>query len=184
MNGGALLKSDRIAGTAAVTGYVVLVAIALALTWTALSGIADRYASERAADAMLRQLQGRPVVLRNGTAPLGDAPAGSPFIEGQTLNVAGATLLQRIAAAVQRAGGSVLSSQVDLDSDRAKDGWITLVVSCELEQPALQRLLYDVESGMPFLFIDQLVVEGPSPGIGGGRMRVLMSVSGQWWSGK
>jgi general secretion pathway protein M len=47
-------------------------------------------------------------------------------------------------------------------------------------------LLYDLETGMPFLFIDQLVVQMPQSAgkIGSGldspRMRVQIDVSGQW----
>ena len=62
------------------------------------------------------------------------------------------------------------------------------MASCELEQPAVQQLLYDIEAGMPFLFIDQLVVQAPEGGTGaeagGGKMRVLLGVSGQWQGGK
>ena len=72
-------------------------------------------------------------------SPLGTPPTGSPFLEGQTVNVAGAALLQRVATAVNQIGGSVLSSQVDLQKADAKDGWIGLVVSCEIEQAALQQ---------------------------------------------
>jgi len=51
-------------------------------------------------------------------------------------------------------------------------------VSCELEQNKLQQLLYDIEAGMPFLFIDQLVAQGPAPE--NPRMRVVIEVSGVW----
>ena len=39
---------------------------------------------------------------------------------------------------------------------------------------------------MPFLFVDQLVVQAPQAGTGedGGRMRVLLGVSGQWQGAK
>ena len=48
-------------------------------------------------------------------------------------------------------------------------------------QPALQQLLYDVEAGMPFLFVDQLTVQAPqATGAEIARMRVLIGVSGQW----
>lgn len=168
----------------AVAGFVALIGIALTLAGTALSAIADQRASVAAAQAMLARLQGLSLPRRDDGSPLGDAPAGSPFLEGQTLNVAGAALLQRVAGAIHRVGGNVLSSQVDLDSDRAKDGWVGLLVSCDVEQASVQPLLYDVEAGMPFLFIDQLVVQSPTVGVDRGRMRVLLGVSGQWWSGK
>jgi general secretion pathway protein M len=65
---------------------------------------------------------------------------------------------------------------------------VSLTASCELDQPALQQLLYDLEVGMPFLFVDQLVIQAPEAGTGqegaAGRMRVLLGVSGQWQGAK
>jgi general secretion pathway protein M len=57
-----------------------------------------------------------------------------------------------------------------------------MIASCEIDQSEVQKLLYDLEAGMPFLFIDQLVVQTPltSSGPGGGRLRLLLAVSGQW----
>ena len=74
------------------------------------------------------------------------------------------------------------SSQVDVLGPQSKDGFVTLTVSCEMEQTSLQKLLYDLEAGMPFMFIDQLVVQGPqaSAVAGGARMKILIAVSGQW----
>ena len=59
-------------------------------------------------------------------------------------------------------------------------------MSFEVSQSSLQPLLYDVEAGMPFLFIDQLVVQAPSSfGTSTeGKLRVLLTVSGQWKGGK
>jgi len=54
-----------------------------------------------------------------------------------------------VAAAVGNVGGTVQSSQVDVLGTQAKDGFVGLLVSCEMEQPALQKLLYDLEVGMP-----------------------------------
>ena len=78
--------------------------------------------------------------------------------------------------------GTVQSSQVDLQGPQAKDGYVTLTISCEMEQGNLQKLLYDLEVGMPFLFIDQLVVQGPelSTIAADARMRILIAVSGEW----
>ena len=114
--------------------------------------------------------------------PAGAVPAGSPFLGGETITVGGAALLQRVAGAITRVGGSVQSSQVDLQGPKSKDGFITLLISCELEQANLQKLLYDLEAGMPFLFVDQLVVQGlqESTVAGNARMRILVAVTGQW----
>jgi general secretion pathway protein M len=180
-----LVNLRSLTEVAAVAGYVAVIILAIVATWTSLAAVAEQHASLSAAEAMLAQLEGRSLIFGNNVGPImGDAPAGSAFLEGRDLNVAGAALLQRVATAVRDVGGSVLSSQVDLDNARAKDGWIGLVVSCEIQEASLQKLLYDVEAGMPFLYIDQLTVEGAKAGAASERMRILMGLSGRWWKDK
>lgn len=148
--------------------------------------IAHRQALAQTSD-LLDQLRGRKGGAKNAAAMSAEHP-GTPFLEGPTVTVAGANLLQRVAAAVGNVGGSVQSSQVDVSGAQAKDGFVGLVVSCELEQPALQKLLYDLEAGMPFLFVDQLDVQVPQTTAlneaATGRVRVILGVSGQWQAGK
>jgi len=95
-------------------------------------------------------------------------------------------LLQRVSAAVTKLGGNVLSSQVELQGSQSKAGFLSIIASCEIDQPGLQRLLYDIEAGMPYLFIDQLVLQSPPnfAASGEGRLRVLLTVSGQWQNPK
>jgi general secretion pathway protein M len=51
----------------------------------------------------------------------------------------------------------------------------------QFEQPALRQLLYDLEAGMPFLFIDQLVTQGPAAAATTpqDKLRIVISVSGK-----
>lgn len=166
----------------AVTLYVTLVSALLAATFAAVADVLDHRASVRAASDLLAQFEGRRSPAGAGDSnSIGPVPAGSPFLEGDTVTVAGAALLQRVATAITRVGGNVLSSQVELQGPQAAEGYVSLVASCEVEQPALQRLVYDLEAGMPFLFIEQLVIQAPQSATpDSGRMRVLISVSGQW----
>jgi general secretion pathway protein M len=164
----------------ALLGYLALVICLGFVSWVSLEDLQERYAARDSAQALLDQIEGRG---RPGArAPV--APAGmpgSPFIEGQTVTVAGAALQQRIGSAVKAVAGNVLSSQVDLQGLDAKKGFVSLTASCEVDQPALQQLLYDLEAGMPFLFLDQLTVQAPqATGADTARMRVLIGVSGQW----
>ena len=66
------------------------------------------------------------------------------------------------------------------------DGQVS-TASFSLEQAALQRVLYDLEAGMPFLFVDQLDVQVPQTtalsDVATGRVRVILGVSGQWQAG-
>ena len=181
------LTPRRLRHALAVAGYLAAVVVLLVLTFTAIAGIFEQRASVAASADLLAQLEGRRAPSsRPGDAPAAAIPTGSPFLEGQTLTVAGAALLQRVADAVTKIGGSVLSSQVDVQGEQAKDGYVSVLASCEIDEGAMQRLLYDLEAGMPYLFIDQFVAQAPQTGQGqtNARMRVLLSVSGRWEGGK
>jgi general secretion pathway protein M len=162
--------------------YVCLLLVLVAATTLPLKDVFDRQMAVDALGDVLLRLDGRgPAAARLANGPDG-AVLGSAFLEGSTVTVAGAALLQRVVGAVTRHGGSVLSSQLELQGTQANDGFLSVLASCDLEQPALQELVYDIEAGMPFLFVEQLVVQAPaaSTGSSGGKLRVLISVSGQW----
>lgn len=169
----------------AAAGYAVLVVALLAVVWIALADLFEQRAALASARDILGQLEAR----QQNTGPAniaGTAPAGSPFLGGETITVAGATLLQRVAGAITQFGGTVQSSQVDLQGPQAKDGFVTLLISCEMDEPGLQKLLYDLEAGMPFLFVDRLIVQGPQSATvaGAARTRILIALSGQWQESK
>ena len=169
----------------AVVLYVAVIGALLGTAGIAVASILDHQRALAQTSDLLDQLQGRKA---RGSRTSPQAPPGTPFLEGPTVTVAGATLLQRVAGAVGNVGGTIQSSQVDVSGTQAKDGFVGLLVSCEMEQPALQRLLYDLEVGMPFLFVDQLDVQVPQTTAaneaGVGKIRVVLGVSGQWQGGK
>ncbi len=169
----------------AATAYAGLVLLLLILIVSSLVDLLGQRAAVDASAAMLEQLEGRSKAPAPGGRPSDAvAPAGSAFLEGATVTVAGAALLQRVAGAVTKLGGNVLSSQLDVQGTHAKAGFVSMIASCELDQPALQPLLYDLEAGMPFLFIDQLAVQVPTTASGEGKLRILLAVSGQWQGAK
>jgi general secretion pathway protein M len=162
--------------------YIGLVAVLLFVIATSILDVVGQRSEVAAASAMLEQLEGRrPAAL--GGAP-GDVtmPSGSAYLEGATVTVAGAALLQRVAGAVAKFGGNVLSTQLDLQGSQTRAGFLSMIASCEIDQPQLQQLLYDLEAGMPFLFVDQLEVQTSltASGSASGRLRILIAVSGQW----
>lgn len=192
MSGGGIASGNALGGwltgspLIAVTLYLaVTVGLLLMAGLSIADVIAHRQSLAQTSD-LLDQLHGRKGA-KNAAAALAEHP-GTPFLGGPTVTVAGANLLQRVAAAVGNVGGSVQSSQVDVTGAQLKDGFVGLVVSCELEQPALQKVLYDLEAGMPFLFVDQLDVQVPQTTAlseaSTGRVRVILGVSGQWQAGK
>ena len=161
--------------------YGGLLLVLMSATALLLKGVLDQRAAVESLSDMLLRLEARGPGTANLEAAGDDTMVGSAFLEGSTVTIAGAALLQRVVGAVTRHGGSVSSSQLDLQSTQAKDGFINVTASFDLEQPALQQVIYDLEAGMPFLFVDQLAVQGPAPSMTSGeKLRALISVSGQW----
>jgi general secretion pathway protein M len=160
--------------------YFAAMVLLLFVIGGTIADILSQRAQVAAAAAMLEQLEGRKVVSGQGAGAAGHD--GSPFLEGATITVASAALLERVTAAITKLGGNVLSSQVDLQGNQSKSGFVTVVANCEIDQLSLQRLLFDIEAGQPFLFIDQLSLQAPPAfgSSGGGKLRVLIGVTGQW----
>jgi general secretion pathway protein M len=178
----ALVSSPLLAATV----YVGVIVLLLFTVVTSIADIIDQRSEVAASATMLEQLTGNRKAAKSNAPGAGTMPSGSAYLEGATVTVAGAALLQRVAAAVVKFGGNVLSTQLDVQSTSGKPGFLSMIASCEIEQPQLQQLLYDLEAGMPFLFVDQLVVQTPTtgPGAESGKLRVLLAVSGQWRGAK
>jgi general secretion pathway protein M len=176
----ALRRSFAASPILAAAAYAGLVFALLFMVVSSVVDILDQRAAVASAAAMLDQLEGRSTAASGRRSADVLMPSGSAFLEGATVTVAGAALLQRVAGAVTKLGGNVLSSQLDLQGTQSKAGFVSMVASCEIDQPALQPLIYDLEAGMPFLFVEQLAVQTPTSSSGEGKLRILLAVSGQW----
>lgn len=164
----------------AATAYCGIAVLLLFVVVSSIQDILGARAGVAASATMLEQLGGHRSTPARARATDAAAPTGSPLLEGSTVTVAGAALLQRVASAVNSLGGNMVSSQVELPDGRAKGGFLSIIASCEIGQQSLQQLIYDLEAGMPFLFIDHLSVQAPTTGTTDGKLRVLLTVSGQW----
>ncbi len=109
----------------AVVLYIAVTGGLLAAAGLAVANILDHQRALAQTSDLLDQLQGRRA-RGAGTSPLAAEHPGTPFLEGPTVTVAGATLLQRVAAAVGNVGGTIQSSQVDVLGTQAKDGFVGL----------------------------------------------------------
>ena len=168
----------------AVVAYVGVVIALLAASLLLVTDLRDKAAETAAAQTRLDQLSERSGPNLSAAADSNTGVSGSPFLDGRTITIAGAALQQRIEAAVAQAGGALMSSQVELDGPDAKNGFVGLTASMEVSQPNVQTVLYDIEAGMPYLFVDKLSIQ--SPEVFGepesGRMRMTIGVAGQWRS--
>lgn len=164
--------------TIAAALYGAVIVLLLATTWAALADLYGRASGVSDTAALLDQLRGRKAVATAENGPMN----GSPFLDGPSVTVAGAALLQRVSTAIGNVGGTIQSSQVEVTGNPA--GTVRLVMSAEVDLNGLQRLLYDLEAGMPFLFVEQLDVQAPQAATlaaaGVGRMHVQLAVAGEW----
>lgn len=164
---------------AAVAAYFALIVALVFITADSVLQILQRRDATAAASEILDRIDIRDPTRAPAARTDVSVLVGSPFLEGPSASVAGAALLQRVTAATKRMNGNTLSSQVDLLGPQSKAGFIRATSSFEIDPARLQPLLYDLEAGMPFLFIDELVVQAPSASTEGGKLRVLLGISGQ-----
>lgn len=159
-------------------------ALVFALVMTVLFAVMDILQRHRAvietAEMLARFEHRTPSSSAEPGRAAGGEPQGSPFLDGQTVTVASAALLQRVTGAITRAGGNVISSEVEPQDVHSADGLVRITATCELEQKAVQQLLYDIEAGMPFLFVDHFLAQAPQPANEGGPIRLVLEVSGLW----
>ncbi|GGI25883.1 MULTISPECIES: type II secretion system protein GspM [Bradyrhizobium] len=163
---------------AAMTGFLLLIT-----GWTALD-LAEQHRTLANANEMFDRLQSQQRAARSTND--GALAVSPPVVEGPTVTVAAAVVLQHVSAEATRMGSNILSSQVDLQDAGAQHGIVRVSVDLEIEQPALQGLLYELEAGSPFLFIDQLVIQVPESSTrhAATKVRVAIVVSGWWRSVK
>jgi general secretion pathway protein M len=172
----AWLARYPLAAVAAYVGIVVLFAFTTVQTVLEISRSRDAAVSSA---ETLQTLEARHIASPAAARSDVSVPTGSAFLEGPTVSVASAVLLQRVLAATKRANGNTLSSQVDLQGPLAKSGFISVTFNIEIAAASLQPLLYDLEAGMPFLFIDQLVVQPATGNTDNGKLRLVLGISAQ-----
>ena len=143
----------------AVITYVGVVIGLLAISLFLVVDLHDKATEVAAAETRLDQLSKRSGPNSSASIASNAGVSGSPFLDGRTITVAGAALQQRVEAAVAKVGGALMSSQVDLDGPDAKKGFVGLTASMEVSQSAVQTILYDIEAGMPYLFVDKLSIQ-------------------------
>ena len=158
------------------SALAVVALVALLLGGAASTALALREQQASVVD-LTEQLAGLDAREHRLEPRAGRNPNASPFFEARTVTIAGAALQQRLEAAVSTAHGRMVSSKVDV-APREDEHRVTLSAELTIAQPEMQTLLYDLETGRPYLFVDAIEVRAPEAA--SEAMRVSLTVSGQW----
>jgi general secretion pathway protein M len=163
-------------------GLIAVIALALGVASSTALSLRDARASAdelRDQDQALQEHEKR-LAPRSGR----DANA-APLFEARTITQAGANVQQRLEAAIAAAHGRLMSSKVEV-APRQDESRLDLSAELTVAEPDLQALLFDLEVGRPYLFVNALAarVSEPADDPQNRMMRVSLSVSGQWSQSK
>jgi general secretion pathway protein M len=119
--------------------------------------------------------------VRNPAAP------PSAFLTTQTQGLAGAELQAYLAGLAAAQSAEVVSSGVQPTSRDDPPETIRLQATLTTTIGSLQTLLYQLETGTPYVFIDSIAVQLPNVGVGGTRqdpvLRVTLGIRALWRKG-
>jgi general secretion pathway protein M len=131
---------------------------------------------------------------RRGSTHLGTSTPGSANLDAASIaasseTVAASTLQRHLLDRLENAGGLVLSIQAEPKRETISPGLQRLgaQLAFDASQAALQRFLFDLETGLPFVFVDSLAVQPAAAAQGaraGDRLRVTLYVSSYWKAGE
>jgi general secretion pathway protein M len=89
-----------------------------------------------------------------------DAPAAA-FLDAQTSGLAGAQLQAYVSRLIAGPQAVLISSALQPPDQKDTPDAIRLQATLDISPAALQGLLYKLETGTPYVFIDQLTVQPP-----------------------
>jgi hypothetical protein len=115
------------------------------------------------------------------------APTLLAAIPAPTETVAASQLHQTILTALDEVGGSVHSIQAEATTDTIGDGFrrLNAQIDFDCSMGALQKLLFHLETAIPFIFIDSIVVQPTAASANGAMsgemlLRVTLVTSSYW----
>ena len=131
-------------------------------------GDRDRIAASQMAIPRYQQIGQRLQRLERQLAELRSNPAGEAgYLEGDDEAMTGAALQLRLKQLLQREGGQLKSTQMLSGRDEGEVRRVALRGQIVTSAGVLQRVLYDLEAGSPYLFIDNLELRPAASADGG-----------------
>jgi len=177
----------RLFSAQALAAVAVFAGIALAVTvWGAIYSVrmsnlrTEFETKQRSLDMLMRQTERKLHAKHEAGPPAGEAAA----ISAPTETVAASELQKAILTSLEKAGGTLHSIQADATSDVTGEGLRRLNAQTTFDGSidALQKVLFDLETAVPFIFVDSLLVQ-PTAAMGsttGEKLHVTLVTSSYW----
>jgi general secretion pathway protein M len=167
----------------ALVAYVALLIMGAASIWTSWEELEVKRALVNSATERAARMAAQGVAGPRGDALPDDIPRNAAYLTGDRLSVASAELQKRATNAVTSAGGSVVSAQIERQEPKDFVTGVEVTVDCDINQPGLQRLLHELESSSPFLFVESLTIKARNDARENEfdpRLRVSVRLSANW----
>jgi general secretion pathway protein M len=175
------LRREQLIAVAALGLLVLACSAAVALTLSIRADAAQELADRQ--DALAR-LEARAGPRADQGAP--SKPAAAPveaFLDAPTLGLAGADLQAYVARLADRHAALVSFGQQASAGEDALN-IVRIEASLDIKLPALQVLLYQLESGTPYVFVESMTVHStntaPSGDAENQTLRVTLGLSAFW----
>ena len=176
---------QAIAAIAVFAGLLIGVIVWDAMSFAAMQDLQAQFESKTHTLEVLRRQTGSTLV---GKARTGLSDAHAAVISAPSETVAASELHKAILGVLESAGGSIHSIQAEATADVLGEGLRRLNVQITFDGPieALQKALFNLETRIPFAFIDALSVQPAAtaaPGDEPGRMLRVTLVASSYWKG-
>jgi general secretion pathway protein M len=113
-------------------------------------------------------------------------PAHAAVIAAPTETIAASELQKAVLALLERAGGVVHTIQAEATGDVTADGLrrLNTQITFDGSMDALQKVLFDLETAIPFIFVDSVLVQPTATAAPGAKigetLRVTLVASSYW----
>jgi len=179
-----MIKLDReqMISVGVLAAILLVCAVALELTFHARYGVAQELAER---SALLARVEARAKAEADRRAA--SVAPQEAFVNATTQGLAGAQLQAHLMTVAAGLNATVISSGAEPTKREDQPDTIRLQATLDLNAKALQALLYQLESGTPYVFVDALAVQ--LPGVGGQRasedplLRVTLGLRAVWRRG-
>lgn len=140
---------------------IILLGLLLLAGGGALAGIGVLETKQLELDAMQTQLEN--LKRRRPPAAASDAEQKitvQPFLEEESFALAANALQRRVVGLIEETDGKLITVGVDppVTGDEELARRVSVQVSAELTNEALQKVLYELETAVPFVFVETMGV--------------------------